>query len=210
MPEVNSWPTAAAITEGQPLSAATLSGGDASVPGSFSYLDPSTVPPAGLHVAPVIFTPADTTSYNPVQDNVNVTVQTAFESWAGDGVTFTGDSNNDGVADGLAWLLGADDPAENASGLLPDSIVENGSLETTFKMLNQARRGGAVLNIQYGTDLGSWTTVMVPEETGTHGGVDFVITPDGDVNGVRATIPASAADTGGRIFMRLSGGLATP
>ena len=208
-PVINSWPAAAAITQGQPLSAAILSGGDASVPGIFRYLDPSTVPAAGEYVAAVIFTPDDMATYNPVQDTVNVTVQTAFESWAGDGgVTFTGDANNDGVADGLAWLLGADAPADDANSLLPAAIRNNGALEATFKMLNQARRGGAVLKLQYGTDLASWTTVTIPEESGTHDGVEFVINPVGEVNEVTATVPANASGTGGRLFMRLSGGLA--
>ena len=141
-------------------------------------------------------------------DDVVITVGNVnpFETWAGDdGVTFTGDANRDGVADGMAWLLGAVDPADDANSLLPTAINNNGALESEFKMLNQAKRGAVVLKLQYGTDLGTWTTVTVPEENGTHDGVEFVINPVGDLNEVKATVPSSAAGTGARLFMRLSG-----
>ena len=82
-PVINSWPTAAAITEGQSLSAATLTGGSASVPGSFTYTDPSTIPPAGTYVANATFTPDDTANYNAVPDTVNVTVRTPSKAGPG-------------------------------------------------------------------------------------------------------------------------------
>ena len=44
-------------TYGQPLSAATLSGGSASVAGSFTFASPETTPNAGSYAAAVIFTP---------------------------------------------------------------------------------------------------------------------------------------------------------
>jgi uncharacterized repeat protein (TIGR02543 family) len=203
-PTILAWPTAAGIVEGQALSAATLGGGSASVPGSFTYNDPLVIPAAGTYTAAVTFTPGDTVNYLTVSGTVDVTVLTAFEAWAG-AVTFTGDANGDGVTDGMAWLLGATNPTENANALLPTASENNGALEAEFTMLNQAKRGAAVLKLQYGTDLGTWTTVTIPEVSGTHDGVVFVITPVGDLNEVKATVPATAAGTGTRLFMRLNG-----
>jgi len=76
-PTVTSWPTASAITYGQALSSSTLSGGTASVAGSFAFTSPNTVPTAGAYSASVTFTPTDTTDYQAVVGSVNVTVNKA-------------------------------------------------------------------------------------------------------------------------------------
>ena len=75
-PTVTAWPTAAAITYGQQLSGSTLSGGSASVEGSFAFAAPITVPNAGSHTPVVTFTPNDT-NYNSVNGSVSVTVNRA-------------------------------------------------------------------------------------------------------------------------------------
>jgi len=74
-------PTATAITYGQTLASSTLSGGtatnganNASVTGIFAFTTPMYVPAAGTSSQSVTFTPADTTDYNTVTFNVNVTV----------------------------------------------------------------------------------------------------------------------------------------
>lgn len=76
-PTVTTWPLATAISFGQTLSSSTLSGGAASVPGSFSFVNPSIVPPVGTYSATVLFTPADQTNYNTVSGTVNVIVNKA-------------------------------------------------------------------------------------------------------------------------------------
>ncbi len=129
-----------------------------------------------------------------------------FEIWAGGGeVTFTGDTNGDGVPNGLAWLLGAADPAENATARMPSATVTNGALEVNFKMLTEANRDGAGLELQYSADLLTWTTVSVPEETDTHDRVDFVITPDDGLNEVKAIVSSDTEISCCRIFIRLTG-----
>jgi hypothetical protein len=70
-------------------------------------------------------------------------------------------------------------PAANATGLLPSPTENSGALEIRFTMRNQAARGSAVLNLQFGTTLGSWTTVTIPEGNRLTHGIGFVITPDG-------------------------------
>ncbi len=74
-------PTATTINYGQTLASSTLTGGAAtngvnntSVAGAFAFTTPANVPAAGTSGQSVTFTPADTTDYNPVTFNVNVTV----------------------------------------------------------------------------------------------------------------------------------------
>jgi autotransporter-associated beta strand protein len=132
---------------------------------------------------------------------------TPFGIWAGDvGITFPGDANGDGIADGMAWLLGSASPGVNANALLPTATENEGALQISFTMRNQAARGSAVLNLQHGITLSSWTTIPVPDVTPANpvDGVTFTVTPDGDLNHVVATLPTTAAPDG-RLFVRLSG-----
>jgi M6 family metalloprotease-like protein/uncharacterized repeat protein (TIGR02543 family) len=76
-PEVTTWPTASAITYGDELSESILSGGEASVDGSFEFDDPTETPNAGLHTADVTFIPADADNYNEVSGTVDVPVNKA-------------------------------------------------------------------------------------------------------------------------------------
>ena len=76
-PTVTTWPTATAISYGQALSASNLSGGAASVAGSFTFTTPGTTPATGTTSQNVTFTPTDTTNYSAVSGTVNVTVNKA-------------------------------------------------------------------------------------------------------------------------------------
>jgi hypothetical protein len=73
-PGVTTWPTASAITYGQTLADSTLSGGVASVAGSFDFTTPSTAPGVGTALQGVTFTPTDTANYNTVRGSASVTV----------------------------------------------------------------------------------------------------------------------------------------
>ncbi len=76
-PTVTTWPTASALTYGQTLASSTLTGGSASVSGSFSWTSSTTAPGAGTPSEGVTFTPADTTDYNTVAGTVGVVVSKA-------------------------------------------------------------------------------------------------------------------------------------
>jgi len=138
---------------------------------------------------------------------------TPFDTWAATGtlgpVTFDGDTNGDGVQDGLAFLLGAGNPDDNALGLLPAVSETGGGLVLSFSMRNAANRGTAALDVEHSSDLGiadAWAAVAVPESTPDPQAADvtFVITPNGILNDVVATIqPGEAAD--GKLFARLVG-----
>ncbi|WP_396258202.1 hypothetical protein [Haloferula sp. A504] len=151
--------------------------------------------------------------------------QTAFEEWAtrggASGVTFDDDANDDGVLDGMAFLLGADTPATDATGLLPTADETGGDLVMAFSCLASAARGASVLNLEYDGDLAApWLSVPVPGAAGdpnpilentVSGSVSFVAT-DGGTNGegdalvdIVATITDATESAAGKVFGRLNG-----
>lgn len=127
------------------------------------------------------------------------------------------DTNGDGVGNGLAFLLGASGPNVSALDKLPTVTQSGGNLILTFKALNATKRGNALLKVQYSKDPGitdlwsSHDSAVVPGTAPTSvtvGGVDFVTSVfDANQNNIQATIPASAAAPGTKLFGRLK---ATP
>ena len=73
-PSVTAWPTASAIVFGQTLAASTLSGGEASVAGTFGWTDDSIAPPVGTADQGVTFTPTSA-DYNAVEGVASVKVK---------------------------------------------------------------------------------------------------------------------------------------
>jgi endonuclease I len=101
-PAITNLPVAAAIHLGQPLSAATLTGGAASVPGSFAFQDTTFTPPYGIAARTVVFTPLDTVNYGPSEAQVPVTVNyvTDFE-----GASKTTYASGDVALNGVSWNM---------------------------------------------------------------------------------------------------------
>ena len=104
IPIVSVAPTASAVTVGALLSSSTLSGGTASVPGTFAWTDSSAVVNVTASYA-VTFTPTDGANYNTASTSASVTVNPAPPT----GPTFTtafGSLNPTNVGtDGLAYLM---------------------------------------------------------------------------------------------------------
>jgi VCBS repeat-containing protein len=74
-PTITTPPTAMSIRYGQTLADSVLSGGIASVPGTFAFADPLLAPASGAANQDVVFTPTDTASYAPVTLAVAVHVR---------------------------------------------------------------------------------------------------------------------------------------
>ncbi len=87
-PTISTYPTASG-TEGQSLSQMKLSSNAISVPGSFSWKDGSIKPSVGTSKQYVVFTPDDTTNYNTVEFQIDVTVQAATGGGTDSGTTTT-------------------------------------------------------------------------------------------------------------------------
>ncbi len=76
-PIIVRYPTATAITYGQTLSESIIEGGEASVLGTFNWLDSLAMPNAGTYWQDVRFTPDDQESFKPVNFQVEVHVNKA-------------------------------------------------------------------------------------------------------------------------------------
>jgi hypothetical protein len=72
-PGVTSWPTASAIVYGEALSASTLTGGEASMPGTFEFSMPGQILEGGTHIVNVLFIP-DSNNYSTLSQSISVTV----------------------------------------------------------------------------------------------------------------------------------------
>jgi hypothetical protein len=72
-PVITEWPTAAAITLGDTLSASNLTGGESTPAGTFAWTDGTINPPVGISNQSVTFTPTDS-NYNTATQNVSITV----------------------------------------------------------------------------------------------------------------------------------------
>ena len=134
-----------------------------------------------------------------------------YADWAVNGASFDADTNGDSVHNGLAWLLGAANKEESALDKLPAATQSGGDLILTFDCLATADRDTAVLKVQYSKDLGitdPWTSheAAVPGAVGSFdvGSVHFEATANGDLIHVVATIPASEAAPGTKLFGRLN------
>lgn len=91
-PIVTKWPTSGAITYGQSLSDSTLQGGQASVPGAFTWKDGTikpTVADSGKTQYDVTFTPTEDGCYAPVTGQVTLTVNKATRT-----ITVSGTANS--------------------------------------------------------------------------------------------------------------------
>ena len=147
-------------------------------------------------------------------DDTIITVEArGYEDWATGGEPFDEDSNGDGVDNGVAFVLGAAGPYENALGRLPSATRDNsGNLVLSFSCLPDADRGNAVLYVEHSTDLGSvdsWdSSAAVTDSTGgpAVNGVTLNVVAGSPLNLVTATISAAEAGGTGRLFGRLRAG----
>ena len=73
-PIIYAWPTASEIVYGQTVGQSVLTGGEANTNGVFDWVDPSEVFQAGTYAPYVRFTPDDLTSFDIVEQQVQITV----------------------------------------------------------------------------------------------------------------------------------------
>lgn len=130
------------------------------------------------------------TSTSIIDDTV-ITVENSavFDTWSG-GLPADDDANGDGVANAVAWVLGATDPGENALGLLPS--LDNSS-DPEYVLFSFSRLGEAngdpdtTIAVDYSADLGgNWTSAV----------------DDGD-NVLIEVTPASPSDASDTVVVKL-------
>jgi hypothetical protein len=124
---------------------------------------------------------------------------TPYQIWSG-GAGFSADANGDGVANGMAWMVGAPSTIANAPPLLPKPGRETGYLTMTFLRVQDL--GPAHLYLEYSNSLASssWTVVDLAGPLG-----DIVVTssPGIEIDEITVKIPTTYAASG-HLFARLS------
>ncbi len=141
-------------------------------------------------------------------DNFSVTAlgsASPYDDWAGD-AAFDEDTSGDGIANGVAWVLGAQSPHHDTSALLPtiDTVDDEGEevLVFTFPRLRAAEDdSNTEIEVEYSSDLsdpGGWDIAV-------HDGDDIIISQqaEGDVDIVTVRFKTSTLAADGRLFVRL-------
>ena len=155
LPVITTPPVASTLAPGQPLSAATLTGGAASVPGSFAFASPSTIPPSGVSQQSVIFAPSNSDIYDTVTFTIPVTTHygSGFE-----GLTKSSYVTGNVTIAGIAWelaeaLIASGDASDFKNGL--QSVRLRGYAASALTMLADLPDGIGTISFQhrrYGTD----------------------------------------------------------
>ena len=165
-PTVTVWPAATGITYGENLSLATLSGGTASVAGSFAYDDNTITPNAGTYSADLTFTPTNASNYNTVAENINVTVAKATPTvtvWpAATGITY-------GENLSLATLSGGTASVAGSFAYDDNTITPNAgtySADLTFTPTNASNYNTVAENINVTVAKATPTVTVWPAATG--------------------------------------------
>ena len=131
-PTVSVAPTASAVTVGALLSSSTLSGGTASVGGTFAWTDSSAVVNETASY-PVTFTPTDGANYNTASTQANVSTGTTYSGWL---------SGNGGSASNSAFLdyvFGAVSVGTLDASLKPTVAVIGANLVLTLSLISILR-----------------------------------------------------------------------
>jgi autotransporter-associated beta strand protein len=146
-----------------------------------------------------------------ITDNTTITVNGttgSYETWSA-GAPFAGDANGDGVANALAWVLGAADPNAAAYSLIPtfDAKSDPNFVVFTYRRTDEANNDpNTIISVQYSTSLTSngWGTA-------THDGTNVIVT---ESNNFHSTVPGidrvevrlrkSVFSAGGKLFVRLN------
>ena len=146
-------------------------------------------------------------NYNSLKQIALVTGGNAYGDWETlNGIAGAGadvDSDNDGIANGIEFVLGGDPsgPGSDSNGLLPTISVDGTYLNFVFRRSDESASYAPF--VEYGNSLGGWT----PAQDGVNGVI--VITEDnpGDLpantDRVTVRVPRSLAAPEARLFARL-------
>jgi len=195
-PRIDSLPTATTIAYGQALSSSGLSGGAASVQGTFTWTSPSTAPTVGISSQSVTFTPTDSANYETVTTLVSVT----------GALDPAGDEDGDGLSNAQELSLGTNpyQKDSDSDGVLDSREIADGTNPNSPASYNSLNKGlvayypfngnandesgngnnGSSFNLSYDTDsigglaayFNGTAGVTVPESSSLHLGSRFTMT----------------------------------
>lgn len=133
----------------------------------------------------------------------------AYDTWAtgfglsGGNAAFDADPDNDGVKNGLEWILGGNPNTSSTAAAPAVSRDPSGNLVLTFTRREDSITEGT-LTLEYGPDLASFAnSYVIDADGGTDAnGVVVSINQTASPDAVTVTIPPAAVP-GGRVFARL-------
>ena len=154
--------------------AATVSITSSSVPGTAQNVltgSAASQTAAGSYAVTANFVPNDTTNYNTLAALAagNFVIAGSYDSWAAaNGVTggVSGDSNHDGLQNGIAYFMGATGPTNNP-GLSASNTV-TWPMSATFS---------GTFVVQTSPDLGTWTNVTPQPTRNVNGNLVYTLLP---------------------------------
>ena len=131
----------------------------------------------------------------------NYKVWTDASGLTGDSALFGSDPNHDGIANGLAFTLGAANANTDAVSLLPTASLRHDGDSDFFDFIYRraATATAFTSSVDYSETLNSWTTTAYAV-----GGVTITVTPDGIETGVDKVVVSIPAAGRNRIFVRLA------
>lgn len=197
-PTISVAPTASDIVVGQTLASSILSGGTASVEGTFAFTTSATAPGVGTASQSVTFTPTDTENYNSTTTTASVTVLSLYASWASGFPSFTetasgSDPDNDQISNLLEYAFGTN-PAVSSAGPLTYAngvITSNGQPTTSvtnitdgvdFRAVFGRRKdyvnAGLTYTVQFSAGMDVWVdSTDTPEVLASDAMMDAVSVP---------------------------------
>ena len=129
-----------------------------------------------------------------------------FEQWIAatpelpaEQMAFEADPNDDGVANGVAFLLGAHNSTEQARQLLPTWRVEPGEIIFTFRRSDDAART-IQPDVEFASDLENWITAVDGQQGVSVSSDDDFYEPG--VDRIEVRLPAELAPEG-HVYLRL-------
>jgi ribosome-associated translation inhibitor RaiA len=149
---------------------------------------------------------SDESTYN---WTISGTAMGRFNSWAG-GSSYNGDSNGDGIKDGIAWVLGAANASSNATALLPvlDNTTDPQYFIYTYRRRDDANTDtNTAISVEYSSSLTGWTSAVdTTVNVNNNGNIEITETNDGygaGVDKVEVKIKRTLA-VGNKLFSRLN------
>lgn len=167
---ITTLPTASGLVQGQALLDSFLSGGSASVAGTFAWTDSSIIPPLGTTSYGVTFMPTDAANYNTPTTSASVTVlstyQVGYDNWLVNYPSLTGSNTNgsadpdgDGFVNSNEYAFGTDPTIP--TGSLLATIASN----SVFKGSWNGPASGVTYAVQYSTNLANMAFTNDPTIT---------------------------------------------
>lgn len=191
-------PSATSLVFGQTLASSTLSGGTASVPGTFAFTTPSTAPAVGTNGQSVTFTPTGAANYNNATTAVSVTVISIYANWASGFPGFTdtasgSDPDNDQISNLLEFAFGTD-PTVSSTGVItyangvisangqPTTSITNITNGVDYRAVFGRRKdyvnAGLTYTVQFSAGMDAWVdSTATPSVVASDANMDAVSVP---------------------------------